>query len=286
MSFANFDYENAGRELLQAALPELPKVDALRRQLRELAVQELGYRQCLAVAPVATDGGENRLYFDPMNVEIVRVADSEGREHFQKFIPLSAEPALLERMFRDVPLLKTFLERIGMSYRNLSYFLPGNKRTVDPDERQLGSADEDLRRFVRSFRDIAEWAVLLDLAAPPWHQAVVDPRRTPSFEVDVDSCHGGARASVRMRFSADRRHARRGRKALPGSVLPFPRADAARHASEAVSLLRRGPRKAWNASVTTSHAHGCGATPSARCIWSNSPKAWIRPCFPSTFPTG
>lgn len=164
MSLANFDFENAGRELQEATLAELPKVDALRQKLRQLSVQELGYRQCLAVAPVATDGGENRLSFDPLNVEIVRVADSEGREHFQKFIPLSAEPARLQRLFDDVPLLKIFLERVGVTYRDLSYFLPGNKRTTDPDEERLGPSDEDLRKFVRSFRDIAEWAVLLDLA--------------------------------------------------------------------------------------------------------------------------
>jgi hypothetical protein len=104
------------------------------------------------------------LSFDPLNVEIIRVADSEGREHFQKFIPLGGDPAQFPQMFAELPLLKSFLNRIGVQYRDLSYFLPGNKRTVEGDEAKLGQSDEDLRKFVRSFRDIAEWAVVLDLA--------------------------------------------------------------------------------------------------------------------------
>ena len=164
MSLANFNFEDASRELKEAAQVELPKVQHLREKVRSLRVMELGYRQCLAVAPVATDGGENRLSFDPLNVEIIRVADSEGREHIQKFIPLGGDPTQFQRFFQDVPILKSFLERIGVSYRDLSYFLPGNKRTTEEENNKLGPSDEDLRKFVRSFRDVAEWAVVLDLA--------------------------------------------------------------------------------------------------------------------------
>lgn len=163
MSLASFNLETAGEDLRNAVLSELPKVQALREKIRALQVHELGYRQCFAVAPVATDGGENRLTFDPLNVEIVRVADSEGREHFQKFIALGGDPAQFEKYFREIPLLKGFLDRLGVTYRQLSYFLPGNKRH-DDDQDKMGPSDEDLRKFVRSFRDIAEWAVLLELA--------------------------------------------------------------------------------------------------------------------------
>jgi hypothetical protein len=164
MSLASFDLNNAAQELREAAQVELPKVEILRNKVRALTVQELGYRQCLAVAPVATDGGENRLSFDPLNVEILRVADSEGREHFQKFIPLGGNPEQIQKLFEDVPLLKIFLDRIKVPYRDLSFFLPGNKREPAEEEAKLGPSDEDLRKYVRSFRDIAEWAVVLDLA--------------------------------------------------------------------------------------------------------------------------
>jgi hypothetical protein len=137
VSLASFNLDDTTKELREATLAEMPKIKRLRDLIRDLNVMELGYRQCLAVAPVSTDGGENRISFDPLNIEIIRVADSEGREHFQKFIPLGADPKRIQDLFRSVPLLRTFIERIGVSYRELSYFLPGNKRT-GPEESNLG----------------------------------------------------------------------------------------------------------------------------------------------------
>ncbi|MDP2857111.1 MAG: hypothetical protein Q8P50_03940, partial [Bacillota bacterium] len=161
MSLASLDTQVAAQQLREATLQEFPRVAALRERLRSLTIHELGYRQCLALAPVATDGGENRLSFDPLNIELIRVVDSEGREHVQKFIPLSEDASLIQRMFVEIPVLCTFLERIGVSYHDLSFFLPGNRRSPDPE----GHTEEDLRKYVRSVRDIIEWAVLLDLAA-------------------------------------------------------------------------------------------------------------------------
>ncbi len=163
MTLASFDMQQAAQELREAAEAELPRVKGLREKLSQLPVCQLGYRQCLAVAPVATDGGENRLSFEPLNIEIIRVVDSEGREHLQKFIPLSAESHRVQRLFEDVPLLRRFLSRLEVGYEDLSYFLPGAQKKA-ADELDQGPMDEDLRKFVRSFRDIAEWAVLLELA--------------------------------------------------------------------------------------------------------------------------
>ncbi len=161
MSLANFDIKKAEEGLKQAALVELPKVERLRTLIRDLMVTELGYRQCLAVAPVATDGGENRISFDPLNIEILRVADSEGREHIQQFVPIGGEPSLFKEAFESIPVLKEFLKRLGLPYEQLSYFLPKPIKSSDKD---LGPTDEDVRKYLRSFRDIIEWAVVLDLA--------------------------------------------------------------------------------------------------------------------------
>jgi hypothetical protein len=163
MSLASLDMETAARDLREAALSEMPKIKILRQKLQSLRIQELGYRQCLAVAPVATDGGENRLSFDPMNIEIIRVADSEGKAHLQKIIPLGGDSLQIKKLFEEIPILESFLERLGIEYHDLSYFLPGNSRGT-LEEKGLGPSDEDLRKFVRSFRDIAEWAVVLELA--------------------------------------------------------------------------------------------------------------------------
>jgi len=155
------------REELRAALEvERPLLDGLRNQVRAFGIHEIGYRRCYAISPVATDGGENRLTFDPLNLEIIRVVDSNGRERFQKILPLSGGTEIFRAAFdsnrpQHAPVLARFLERLDIEYEELSYFL------------DVGRTEGDLRAAVRPFRDIVEWAVLLDIAWNPGQTKVL-----------------------------------------------------------------------------------------------------------------
>lgn len=158
MTLDSLDIQQTHQELNQAVKFELPKIMRLRDMVKELKVYEIGYRHCFAIAPVATDGGENRLSFEPMNIEVLRVVDSEGHEHIQKIIPLSFEPEIIKRLFETTDALAEFLQRLEIDYEELSYLLPSEEykdRRVDP------------RGSVRILRDIMEWAVLLKLAWNP-----------------------------------------------------------------------------------------------------------------------
>jgi len=136
----------------------MPKIERLRERVRNLNVRELNYRERYAIAPVATDGGQNRISFEPLNIEIIRVVDSEGTEHVQKIVPLSLEAEYLENLFEEVPVLREFLDRVGVTYEQLSYLLP--KKGKDRE-------DKDARGVIKVLRDILEWAVLLHMAWNP-----------------------------------------------------------------------------------------------------------------------
>ena len=160
MALETVSVDRVRKELRSAIQRELPLLEDLRQQVRKLKVIDLGYRQAYAIAPVATDGGENRLSFDPLNVEILRVVDSDGRERFQKIVPLSGGVDVIRSAFNPdspdrVQILVNLLERLGVSYGGLSELL------------EAGTDRGDLRTAIRHFRDIAEWAVLLDLAWTP-----------------------------------------------------------------------------------------------------------------------
>lgn len=182
MSLSSIDLEKASKEIEEATLYEIPKVNKLREKAHSLKIQELNYRQCYAVAPVATDGGENRISFEPMNIEIIRVVDSEGKEYVQKIIPLSLEPEIFEKMFKEIPVLMNFCNRLGVDYSDISYFLPTKGHRKDDDH-------IDNRGVVRTFRDILEWAVLLDIAWNPGRSKVLLIRdgllRTKSMEISI-----------------------------------------------------------------------------------------------------
>jgi hypothetical protein len=164
----NLDIQDIRSNLHEALEVEKENLDKLRKRVRELQVIELGYRQCYAVAPVATDGGQNRLSLEPMNVEIVRVVDSDGRVHFQGFLPLTSDPEKLgEWLFQNVPILRRLCQVLGspgspMDWRELSYlYFPAADR-LKPDETTL--AISDTRRFIKVLRDLLEWAALVELA--------------------------------------------------------------------------------------------------------------------------
>jgi len=149
--------------LKEALGSEREKLDDLRERVRELEVHELGYRQCYAVAPVATDGGENNLSLEPVNMEIVRVVDSDGIVHFQKFLPLSIDlEEIGERLFR-LPILSNLIKKLGLNdWRDLSYLYFPSQNQADPDTVALEISDA--RRFIKVLRDVLEWAALAELA--------------------------------------------------------------------------------------------------------------------------
>ncbi len=157
------DLSEIQKKLEEALSMEKGNLDRLREKVRQLQVMELGYRQCYAVAPVATDGGENNLSLEPMNVEIVRVVDSDGYVHFQEFLPLSADPEELGQwLFQNVPILMDFIQKLELSdWRELSYLHFSTEDQPDPEAIQ---AISDTRRFIKTLRDILEWATLTKLA--------------------------------------------------------------------------------------------------------------------------
>jgi len=161
MALAEFNFDELRDKMGEAVKAEIHLIEAMRKAVRKLQVKKLGERPCRTIAPVATDAGENRLSFEPLNIEIIRVVDSNGTDLVQSVIPLSAEDSIFESYVDNIPVLKKLLQMLGgISFNELS-FLVGNS-SKDSEKHS------DLRGQVRAFRDIVEWAVVLDLASRDW----------------------------------------------------------------------------------------------------------------------
>ena len=157
MALAEVNYNDVKARMVRAVKQEAFQVEELRKEARTLTVRKLDYRPWKTVAPLATDGGENRLSFEPLNLEIIRVVDSEGKELIQEIVPISEDDSMFREMTERDEVMRRFLEVLDIRFDDLSYLLGGQQR----DETKTR---HDMRARVQHFRDILEWAVPLDLA--------------------------------------------------------------------------------------------------------------------------
>lgn len=145
------------RQSLELALnQEWPQLSKMRRRLDRLnpvAIPALSAQPpaISIVATVATDGGENQLRFDPIRVQVLRVADSNGEIYFEDFIPLSLTPAeILRFYFKAEPRLQRLVEYLGLDWDAL-----------------LPRSEFQRANLLAMLRELTEWAALLKLASQP-----------------------------------------------------------------------------------------------------------------------
>ena len=187
MSLANLDREELRRRVMEAYNTDDSYLKKFREYARRLksGVKPLRTYSVNAVSFVSADGGDNRLAFNPVMVELVRVVDSRGNEHALDAVSstISIEE-LEERAKRGSKYAVTPLERLaqdtGKTLEQMSYLIRG-----------LGTPGKSTGAM-RCYRDIVEWAVLYDLVANPnlqWGSDTILVRdgllRTKSFSRDT-----------------------------------------------------------------------------------------------------
>ena len=133
----------------QAAL-EARVLDELVQQAAGLAphVRPIRPRTATAVALTAADGGNNSVAFNPFELQVIRVVDSQGKE-----------------LFLDVVSPATDIDELGRRHRSDRTVL--GKLMDDLGARRLsdlsGMMTTRNRRWVEVYRDLCEWATLHDL---------------------------------------------------------------------------------------------------------------------------
>lgn len=187
MALANFNLDDLREKIRAAYNVDDPILQKFRGYAREIGskIKPLRSYSVNAVSFVSSDGGDNRLIFNPAIVELVRVVDSRGNQCVLDAVPGSISLNDLENRINPenanlVPQLHRLCQDIGTNIKGLSYLLGG-----------LGQPGKSTGAM-RCYRDIIEWAVLYDLATNPsiqWGGDTILVRdgllRTKSFTREV-----------------------------------------------------------------------------------------------------
>jgi hypothetical protein len=133
----------------QAAL-EARVLDELIRQARDLAslVRPIRPRTATAVALTAADGGNNSVAFNPFELQVIRIVDSQGKELFLDVVSPGTDITGLSRHHRQqkTPLGQLMADLRVTHLSDLSPMMSGNSK-----------------QWVEVYRDLCEWATLYDL---------------------------------------------------------------------------------------------------------------------------
>lgn len=138
-------------------------LDELRTQIapHRSEVRKIQPRSATAVSLVASDGGNNKIQFDPFLMQIVRVVDSYGQQLFLDVVsPTTNTDELSDKHFdangRPTTALGSMMAALGV--RKLYELSP-----MIPKPAPLGSEVEETGAgWTLVYRDLCEWAVLFD----------------------------------------------------------------------------------------------------------------------------
>src|SRR5262249_32301401 len=135
---------------------EWPQLCATQMRLAKLRPMPIpgcstGAEPMPIVATVATDGGENKLSLEPLQVQVIRVADSMGEVYFEDFVAQSLKPEeILRFFFQSNERLQKFLTYLKLDWDQL-----------------LPRSDFQRSQLLSMLRELMEWAALLKLASQP-----------------------------------------------------------------------------------------------------------------------
>jgi hypothetical protein len=154
------------RTIHEATIRDRRLLDAIRSEIRVLgsSVHSIKTRSTTSVSLVASDGGNNKLVFDPFHVQLVRVVDSYGEQLcLDAVTPTTDTDVLSQAQFEADGLTpRTALGRMILDLEvqppllsQLSHMIPTGARVRD-------NPDEVSPSWVLVYRDICEWAALYE----------------------------------------------------------------------------------------------------------------------------
>lgn len=149
----------------EATIRDRRLLDDLRTEVRALAaeVRAIQPRTTTSVSLVASDGGNNKLVFDPFHVQLVRVVDSYGEQLCLDAVTPTTDTDLLSRaQFNPDGTPRTALGRVMIDLGVEPRTVAGLSHMVPEGRKIRETPDEVSPSWVLVYRDLCEWAALYE----------------------------------------------------------------------------------------------------------------------------
>ncbi len=143
------------RELRERMVADRSLLDTLRADLQAGMgeTRRILPRQTTAISVVATDGGNNKVEFDPFMAQLIRVVDSSNNEHCLEIVTPTTDLAALSRRHLAAPVspVGRMMQFLGVeSVWELSPMIRRPPKLSSPS-------------WLQVYRELTEWAVLFSL---------------------------------------------------------------------------------------------------------------------------
>jgi hypothetical protein len=145
------------KELRERMVADRKLLDDLRAEVRSGLgeVRRIMPRQTTAVSLVGTDGGNNRVEFDPFMAQLIRVVDSSNNEYCLEVVTPTTDLAELSTRHIEGGTAKTALGKM-MKFLGVSMLWELSPMIRKPPAISSPS-------WVQVYRELTEWAVLFSL---------------------------------------------------------------------------------------------------------------------------
>lgn len=161
-----FDPEEIPRlkkSVRDCAYSDMHLLNSLREEVQQLRpnVKVIKPRTTTMVSLVASDGGNNKLVYDPFFFQLVRVVDSNGKKLCLDTIsPTTDSDVISQRQFAPNGDPTTALGRLmkDLECKTLHELSP----MIPSGEKMRNQPDEISKSWVLTYRDLCEWAVLYE----------------------------------------------------------------------------------------------------------------------------
>ena len=155
------DYARLKERISSAIAADAHLLEELRSEIKVLraATRPIHPRSCTSVSLVATDGGDNSVYFDPFLVQVVRVVDSSNNEYCLDAVTPSTDIKRLS----DELLSSAASGRLHPVGEMMKLLGVGTLTELSHMIRMTQKGEPVSPSWIQVYRELTEWAILLRL---------------------------------------------------------------------------------------------------------------------------